>query len=78
MEVRERVLAITRLILTLLAGLNSVLLIKGMNPIPIDEEAVIAWVMHGADAVIMLYCSWWKNNNVTNRAIKNAQEVAHG
>lgn len=74
--IRERVSAVIRLILTILAGLNSVLLMKGMTPIPIDEEAVMTWAMHGVDAVIMLYCSWWKDNNITTRAIENKREVA--
>ena len=67
--IKERVLAITRLILTVLAVVNSFLVAQGINPIPLAEDSVMVWVTHGVDAFIAVYCGWWKNNNVTKKAI---------
>ena len=67
--IKERTLAITRLVLMVIAILNSFLVMNGTTPIPVDEAAVLEWVTHGVDAIIMVYCGWWKDNNVTRKAI---------
>ena len=67
--IRERALAFIRLALTILAVVNSILVMQGVSPIPVNEDAVLTWATHGVDAVIMVYCGWWKDNNVTRKAI---------
>lgn len=61
---RDRILALVRLILMILASINSMLLAKGINPIPFDENVVMETAAHAVDALIILY-GWWKDNDVT-------------
>lgn len=71
--IKERTLAFTRLALTILAIVNSILVTQGISPIPVNEDEVIMWVTHGVDAVIAVYCGWWKDNNVSRKAIKKKE-----
>lgn len=64
---RDRILALVRLILMILASINSMLLAKGINPIPFDENVVMETATHVIDALIILY-GWWKDNDVSARA----------
>lgn len=64
---RDRILALVRLILMILASINSMLLAKGINPIPFDENVVMETATHVIDALIILY-GWWKDNDVSAKA----------
>lgn len=64
---REQILAFVRLVLMILASVNSLLLAKGIHPIPFDENVVMENAAHAIDALIILY-GWWKDNNVTKKA----------
>ena len=61
--------AITRLIITGVLFVNAILTAKGINPIPLDESAVGEVVSMIALGVSTVW-SWWKNNNVTEKAIR--------
>lgn len=64
-----RAQAITRLIVTAVLFVNAILTAKGINPIPLDESAVGEVVSMIALAISTLW-AWWKNNNVTEEAIR--------
>lgn len=60
--------AIIRVIILGITWLNAILTATGKNPIPFDESAVtevLSYIISGAVAV----WTWWKNNNVTQKAI---------
>ena len=63
-----RAQAITRLIVTGVLFINAILTAKGINPIPLDESAVGEVVSMIALAISTLW-SWWKNNNITTKAL---------
>lgn len=69
----ERPQAITRLIVTAILFVNAMLTMAGKNPIPLDETAV-GVVVSGLLSGAAILWSWWKNNNITQNALK-AQET---
>ena len=68
-KMNGRAQAITRLIITAVLFVNAILTAKGINPIPLDESAVGEVVSMLALAISTLW-SWWKNNNITQEAIR--------
>lgn len=61
--------AITRLIITGVLFVNAILTAKGINPIPLDESLVGEVVSDIALAISTVW-AWWKNNNITQEAIR--------
>ena len=66
-------MAITRIIVTGVLFINAMLTMAGKNPIPLDETAV-GVVVSGLLSGVAILWSWWKNNNITQNALK-AQET---
>lgn len=65
----ERVIAIARIVALFVTAINAMLTAKGCNPIPFDENLVAetaCYIVAGATAI----WAWWKNNNVTAKAIR--------
>lgn len=65
----ERIKAITTLIVTALLLVNTILTASGRNPIPYSETAVYELISNLLSAIAVIY-AWWKNQNVTEEAIK--------
>lgn len=68
----ETTKAIIRLIVAAILMINTILTMKGINPIPFDETAFTELATQIASGLAMIWV-WWKNNNVTKSA-KYAQE----
>lgn len=69
-----RAIAITRLIVSLIATINLFLVaFLGWSPIPVDDATLYA-SLSGVAAIIADLWAWWKNNNVT-KAAQKAQGV---
>lgn len=69
MKINGRKEAIIRGIILAVTLINAILTAAGKNPIPFDESAVtevISYIISGLAAV----WAWWKNNNVTEKAIE--------
>ncbi|UBH21556.1 phage holin [Macrococcus armenti] len=69
----EKTLAIVRLVVGLITIINLLLAARGYQPIELDE-GLITTVISGIVAIGAYLWSWWKNNNVTKKAVK-AQEI---
>lgn len=68
-KINGRKEAIIRIIILAVTLANAILTASGKNPIPFDENAVtecLSYIISGVAAV----WAWWKNNNVTDNAIK--------
>lgn len=76
MENRERIKAVTRLIVTALLIINSILTAKGHSPLPWDESTLMQGVYDALAALATIWV-WWKNNNITHAAI-TAQQIKDG
>ena len=65
----ERITAIVNIIIQMILVLNAILTATGKNPIPVDESAlaeVLTYILTiGWSAWI-----WWRNNNITEFAVK--------
>lgn len=59
---------IARTVITLIAFVNSVLLVNGYHVIPIDNDAVENFITMGFSGVMTLIV-WWKDNPFTKAAI---------
>lgn len=69
-----RAIAITRLIVSLIATINLFLVaFLGWTPIPVDDATLYA-ALSGIAAVIADLWAWWKNNCMT-KAAQKAQGV---
>lgn len=69
MKINGRKEAIIRFLVLAITLANAILTASGKNPIPFDESAVtecLSYIISGAAAV----WAWWKNNNVTEKAIE--------
>lgn len=64
--------AITRLAVLVILLINQALITLGWNPLPFSEEQVYEAVSSVAMVVVAIW-TWWKNNNVTKKAIRNDQ-----
>ena len=60
--------AIIRGIILGITWLNAILTATGKNPIPFDESAVTEVLSYIISGVVAVW-TWWKNNNVTKKAI---------
>lgn len=60
---------ITRTIILLIALINQFLSIKGMSPLPIEDEQVEMVVSTVATIAASLW-AWWKNNSFTKAAVE--------
>ena len=60
---------IARTIILALAFLNQILVVCGVNPLPI-EDAQIELLVSTAWTVIAAVWAWWKNNSITKSALK--------
>lgn len=60
---------ITRTIILLVALINQFLSIKGMSPLPIEDEQIEMVVSTAATIAASLW-AWWKNNSFTKAAIE--------
>lgn len=58
---------IARLVLLLLALVNSALTAAGKSPIPIDEEGVQQFITLAFLGITSLW-AYWKNNDITKKA----------
>lgn len=52
----------------LIALINQIFAINGLEQIPFDEQAVYQWLSMGA-TVITFAVNWWKNNSFTKQAV---------
>ena len=59
---------IARTIILALALLNQVLVMRGVQTIPIADETVNAFIANGATIVTALV-AWWKNNSFSKAAL---------
>ena len=59
---------VIRTVVTLLALLNSVLVMLGKNPLPFSDEELYTGIS-AVVSVITVIWSWWKNNSFTHNAI---------
>lgn len=69
MKINGRKEAIIRIAVLAITLANAILTASGKNPIQFDESAVtecLSYIISGAAAV----WAWWKNNNVTEKAIE--------
>lgn len=64
-----RAQAITRLIVTGVLFVNAILTMMGKNPIPLDENVVGEFISLFLSGISIVW-SWYKNNNVTDNALK--------
>jgi SPP1 family holin len=60
---------LVRTVILVLALVNQVLTVLGINPLPIDEGNVDL-LISTAWTVVAAIWSWWKNNNITQEAIQ--------
>ncbi len=58
---------IARLVLLLLALVNSALTAAGKSPIPIDEEGIQQFITLAFLGITSLW-AYWKNNDITKKA----------
>ena len=63
---------IARTAALIVALINLVLTIFGLNPIPFSNEEVYAGVTTFLTVIVSLW-AWWKNNNVTKTAQYNEE-----
>lgn len=66
---KERIKAITTLIVTALLLVNTILTAYGKNPIPYAESQVYELISNFLSAIAVIY-AWWKNQNITSAAAK--------
>lgn len=59
---------ITRIVIAVLLFVNSILIAKGISPLPINEESIMEWVMYGVTAIDILWV-WWKDAPLTKAGI---------
>ena len=71
---RELVMAIVRMLILFITGINAVLTAKGINPIPVDESAITEVASYIITGIAALW-AWWKNNNVTKAAQEAEQNL---
>ena len=64
-----RTQAIIRLVVTAVLFINAILTSSGHNPIPLDEST-IGQVVSNIAGVVSILWSWWKNNNITDKALR--------
>ncbi len=64
---------IARLVLLLLALVNSALTAAGKSPIPIDEEGVQQFITLAFLGITSLW-AYWKNNDITKKARTKKEE----
>lgn len=70
---KELIMAIVRMIIFMITGINAVLVAKGITPIPLDETAIMEFISYGLAGIAAIW-TWWKNNNVT-KAAQEAQQT---
>ena len=58
-----------RTVILVLALVNQVLTVLGINPLPIDEGN-LDLLISTAWTIVAAIWSWWKNNNITKEAIQ--------
>ena len=64
---------IARLVLLLLALVNSALTAAGKSPIPIDEEGIQQFITLAFLGITSLW-AYWKNNDITKKARTKKEE----
>lgn len=80
METKVKAMAIVRLIVPIILSINSLLIARGLNPIPFDENLfveVTAYIVNG----LSLFWAWWKDNDITKKARQRkatANAIANG
>ena len=60
---------VARTAVLLIALINQVLVLCGINTLPVEQEAITQWVSMTFTAVASL-AAWWKNNSFTTAAIE--------
>lgn len=60
---------VIRTVILVLALVNQVLTVLGINPLPI-EEGNLDLLISTAWTIVAAIWSWWKNNNITQEAIQ--------
>lgn len=73
---KELIMAIVRMAILFITGINAVLTAKGINPVPLDESLIMEVASYVITGIAALW-AWWKNNNVT-RAAQIAQDTLVG
>lgn len=66
---------ITRTVLLVLALINQLLAIKGLSPIPLENETIEGFISFAATAIFAI-TAWWKNNSFTTEAISADKVMA--
>lgn len=72
-KLKEVKAAFIRFLVGTILLINAILIAKGMNPIPFDETIFTETMSYIITGLAEAYLWWWKNNNVTKKAIE-AQE----
>ena len=60
---------LVRTVILVLALVNQVLTVLGINPLPIDEGN-LDLLISTAWTIVAAIWSWWKNNNITKEAVQ--------
>lgn len=69
-----KISTIIRTLVLAVALINQVLASKGISPLPIDDaqiESVVSIVF----TIVASIWSWWKNNDITKKAIGNTKRL---
>jgi SPP1 family holin len=64
-------IAIIRMVLLAVALINQSLVLAGYSPLPFEDAQIEAF-LSGAFTAVMAVWSWWKNNDITREARRNA------
>lgn len=73
-EYKVKISTIVRTVVLLLALLNSILTVCGINPLPFSEEELYE-IVSGAATVAASLWAWWKNNSFTKEALVADEEL---
>lgn len=65
---KERVIAIVRIVALFVTAINALLVAKGINPIPFDENMVAETACYVVAGITAIW-AWWKHNYITKRAL---------
>ena len=74
-SLKETIMGLVRLLAMMLAGINSLLIAKGMHPIPFDATIFTEVAAHVADFALGVW-AWWKDNNMTKKAQNRKKQAA--
>lgn len=70
----DKTSGIVRLVVLVVLLLNQALVTFGYNPLPFSEEQIYEGVSIVAAVAMSIY-TWWKNNNVTDKALEAQEQL---